>query len=87
MTDNGIDRSDVEQRVRAVFADLFGVDPAALNNDSSPDDVPNWDSLQHLNLVSTLEEEFGIFLADEDVIQMLSFGLVVDVVASAGTGS
>src|SRR5690348_13146009 len=38
-------------RVRSIFADVFQVPLEQVQPESSPDTIPNWDSLQHLNLV------------------------------------
>ena len=39
---------------------------------ASPETIPTWDSLQHLNLVLALEEEFRIQFTPEEVEQLLS---------------
>ena len=74
-----MNREDIETRVRTIFHELFGCDPASLTEDSSPDNVPGWDSMQHLNLVTSLEAEFHISLDEQQVVEMLSFGLIVQI--------
>ena len=54
------------------IAAILGVDPAALTEESSPDTVASWDSVNHLNLVMALESEFGIRLSPEDALAMRS---------------
>ena len=76
-------REEIDRRVRSVFTDLFEIDSANISTDSSPDTVSGWDSLQHLNLITTLEAEFGVSLSDEQVVEMLSFGLIVEILSSA----
>jgi acyl carrier protein len=39
---------------------------------SSPETIENWDSLNHLNLVLAIEQEFGIQLMPEEIEQLLS---------------
>ena len=39
---------------------------------SSPETIPTWDSLQHLNLVLALEQEFRIQFTPEEIEQILS---------------
>ena len=46
--------TDVEQRVRSVLADVFGLDAAAIGPDTSTDTVEGWDSLHHLTVVLSL---------------------------------
>ena len=53
--------------VARVIADVLGVDPAVVRPDSSPDTLPAWDSVQHLNLVIALEEEFGARFTPEEI--------------------
>ena len=44
--------------------------------ESSPDTIPNWDSLQHLNLVLAAEQEFNVQFSPEEIEQLLSVELV-----------
>lgn len=52
-----------------------------LNLETVPDEIaygqyPQWDSLSHLTLILTLEEEFGITIPDEDVQHLISLSLI-----------
>ena len=47
-----------EDVLKQVMATILKVDVSKIGNDSSMDNVPNWDSLHHINLVLALEEEF-----------------------------
>ena len=76
-------REEIDRKVRTIFTDLFGVEASNISTDSSPDTVPGWDSLQHLNLITSIEGEFGVSLSDEQVVEMLSFGLIVEILSSA----
>lgn len=76
-----MEKPEIEARVRTVFQNLFDVDPASVTTDSSADNVPGWDSMQHLNLITSLEQEFGVSLSDNEVVEMLSFGLIVEILA------
>jgi acyl carrier protein len=78
-----MDDAEVEVRVRQIFADLFGIDPDTLTEMTSADQIAAWDSLQHLNLVASVEEEFGIDITEQEVVEMLTFGLVVDTLRQA----
>lgn len=58
----------VERRVQRVFADIFSIPVEQLRSELSPETVANWDSLNHLNLVLALEQEFGIQFSPEETI-------------------
>jgi acyl carrier protein len=50
----------VEQRVRDVFASVFGVAPGELPQRLDPDTLSGWDSMRHVHLMIELEKAFGI---------------------------
>ena len=62
-------------RVRSIFSDIFQIPLEQVKPDSSPDNIANWDSLQHLNLVLALEQEFNVQFTPEEIEQILSVEL------------
>ena len=68
---------DVEERARGILVDVFGLDPAEVGPATSPDTVEAWDSLQHLTVVLSLEEEFDVAFDDEETVTMTSLALIV----------
>ena len=59
-------------RVQHILADIFHVPVEQITLMSSPDTIENWDSLNHLNLVLAIEQEFGVQLMPEEIDQLLS---------------
>ena len=45
------------------------------------DDVANWDSLTHMNLIVSIEDEFGIEISGDDIAEMISFESIKKTVA------
>ena len=73
---------EIWNEVRGIAADIFEVDPQALNTASSPDQVEKWDSIQHLNLVLALEGKYSIAFEPEEMEQMKNLG---EIAALVGT--
>ena len=69
----------MEDRIKKVMSDVFDIDIESINNDSSPDNIENWDSLKHMDLIVTLEEEFGIEFTDEEIVDSMSYTLIVNI--------
>lgn len=67
----------IEDRIINVMSAVFEIPPEEINDESSPDTVESWDSLNHMNLVVSLEEEFEIRFKDEEIIEMLNYSLIV----------
>jgi acyl carrier protein len=59
-----------EEKVRSLFATLLQVPPEEVRDDSRPGTLARWDSMQHLMLVSGFEEELGIDLEPEEMVEM-----------------
>jgi acyl carrier protein len=76
-----VNRDEIEQRVRGILAEVLGLDPNEVGEDTSPDTVKAWDSLQHLTIVLSIEEEFEIQLGEEDTLAVVSFPLIVATVS------
>lgn len=57
---------DIEQRIKKFIAGELGVNEADVKNESSFVDDLGADSLDTVELVMKLEEEFGVEIPDED---------------------
>ena len=58
-----------------LFAEVLGVDPSSLNDESSPDNIHEWDSLVAMMLVSAIEDRFQVQLSTKEIMKMSSIGL------------
>ena len=65
-----------EDTLKQVMATMLKVDAFTITADSSMDNMPNWDSLRHMNLVLALEEEFKVAIPDEDAGNITSYKLI-----------
>jgi acyl carrier protein len=68
-------------QVRGIAADVLQVKPKSLSAESSPESVDSWDSVQHLNLVLALEEQFGLQFDPEEMDAMKTIGTIAELVA------
>lgn len=57
-----------------LFAEILQVDPTDLNEDSSPDNVKQWDSLAAMELVAAIEEKFKVKLSTKEIMKMSTIG-------------
>jgi acyl carrier protein len=65
-----------DAKIKEIMANIFGVDATSIREDASKDNIENWDSLRHMDLVLALEEEFGVSIPDEDAANITSFALI-----------
>lgn len=67
-----------------VFADCLNVPAEALNDDSSPETVRQWDSLAAMNLVTAIEERFSVTLTTREIMSMRTIGVAREVLQRKG---
>jgi len=70
----------MEDRIKLVMSNVFDIDVNSIDNASSPDNIENWDSLKHMNLIVALEEEFDIEFDDNNIEDLLNFQLISHVI-------
>jgi acyl carrier protein len=58
------------------MAAVLGIDELSLSDESSPDTIATWDSLNHLNIILAMEQEFGIEFSPDDVMNMVNVGRI-----------
>jgi acyl carrier protein len=69
-------------KVQAAFKSAFDVDPQSITLDTSPDDVPAWDSMGHVTLASSLERTFDLTFDVDDLMEMENVRAICKVVQS-----
>ena len=72
-----MNRDEVYARLKDVFQDVFDKE-IALTDATTAADVPGWDSLNHITLIGTIEDEFDIKFPMKDVVHMKNVGELVD---------
>lgn len=73
-------REEVFQRLDKVFQDVFDDDGITVNEATTADDIEDWDSLEHINLVLAVESEFGIKFTIGETTTMHNVGEMVDII-------
>ena len=71
-------REEVFNRVQDIFRDIFDEDDMVINDKTNPDDVEDWDSLNQINLVSSIEKEFKIKFSIGELVALKDVGAMVD---------
>lgn len=67
-----------------VFTETFGARKEDLGEGFAYQAVEAWDSLGHMNLISTLEEEFDIMLDGDDIINFQSYEKGIEILKKYG---
>ncbi|HEY2163852.1 MAG TPA: acyl carrier protein [Gemmatimonadaceae bacterium] len=71
---------DILERLQPVFRDVLDSPTLVVTRGSSGLNVPGWDSLAHITLVSETEREFGIRFALGELETLKNVGDMVDLI-------
>ena len=66
----------MEDKIKEVISNMFGTPLNGINDQSSPDTIENWDSINHMKLITALEEEFDVEFTDEEILEMQNVKLI-----------
>ena len=59
-------------RLHEIVADVLGVPPASIDRTSGPRDFLQWDSAAHIDIILSLEAEYGVAFSADEMVGALS---------------
>ena len=62
-----------KENYKKIFIEALSIDTANFTENIKYNDIPEWDSIGHMTLMSALEEGFGITLETDDIVDFSSF--------------
>ncbi len=66
--------NEINERLENLLKETFQIE--RINLESSMDDIPEWDSFKHIELIIAIEEKFKIQLEYTDTTEMVSIPII-----------
>lgn len=73
-------REEVFEKLNEVFRDVFDDESIEVVDSTTAEDIEDWDSLEHINLIVAIENKFGIKFKMNEVTGLKNVGEMVDVI-------
>ena len=70
--------ADILTQLQPIFRDVLDNPQLQISRSSSASNVQGWDSLAHINLVSAIEQEFGISFTLSELQELKNVGEMID---------
>ena len=77
-----MERNDVLLMIQGVFRDILDNEDIILTEETIADDVEEWDSLTHIQLIVAIEKYFKIKFTSKEILSWKNVGEMVGAVCS-----
>lgn len=76
-----MDNKEIYERLNEVFRDVFDDEDIVVKADTTADDIEDWDSLEHITLISAVEREFKVKFKMGEISSMKNVGEMAQIIA------
>ena len=70
----------MDNQLKSILGTVFDLSADEINDETSPENVGLWDSLNHLRLITEIEKVFRIRLSMKEVRAMVSYRIIRETV-------
>ena len=70
----------MDNQLKAILGMVFDLPADEIHDETSPENVGLWDSLNHLRMITEIEKVFRIRLAQKEIREMLTYAKIREVV-------
>ena len=81
-----MDTREIFERLDRVFQDVFDDDTIHVTPKTTADDIEDWDSLEHITLISAVEREFRMKFKMGEISSMKNVGEMASIIAARVKG-
>ncbi|MBE6839978.1 MAG: acyl carrier protein [Ruminococcus sp.] len=79
-----MDRNMIIEKLTEVFRDVFDDESIVINENTTSSDIEEWDSIEHINLIGAVEDEFSLTFKMKEVSGMKNVGEMIDIICERG---
>lgn len=65
---------NIINRIQDIFRDIFDDESLEINESTNAEDIEEWDSLIHITILQTVQDEFGIEFSIDEITEMKNVG-------------
>ncbi len=77
-----MNRDEIFEQLNEVFRDVFDDESITVSDETTADDIEDWDSLEHINLIAAVEQQFGVRFNMGQIVTLKNVGEMVDLIES-----
>lgn len=75
-------KQEILSQVEEIFRDVLDNEEIVLIDATTANDVEDWDSLTHIQLIVAIEKHFGIKFTSKEILSWANVGEMIDCIES-----
>lgn len=75
-----MNKNEILKKLQDIFRDVFDNEEIELTYETVAEDIDEWDSLAHIQLIKEIEKEFGIKLSSKEILSWDDVGEMIDAI-------
>jgi acyl carrier protein len=77
-----MDKNQILEEVQEIFREVLDNEEIVLANETTADDIEEWDSLTHIQLIVAIEKHFKIKFTSKEILSWQNVGEMIDCIAT-----
>ena len=77
-----MDKNQILEEVQEIFRDVLDNEDIVLEDATTADDIEEWDSLSHIQLIVAIEKHFQIKFTSKEILSWQNVGQMIDTISN-----
>ena len=77
-----MDKNQIMTEVQEIFRDVLDNEDIELTPETMADDIEEWDSLSHIQLIVAIEKHFKVKFTSKEILSWKNVGEIVDCIST-----
>jgi len=73
-----LNRSEIQESIQLIFRDIFLDESIEITEQTSPEDIDEWDSMAHVTILTAIEAELNFQFTAEDMGECINVRMIID---------
>lgn len=77
-----MEKNQILEEVQEIFRDVLDNEDIVLANETTADDIEEWDSLTHIQLIVAIEKHFKVKFTSKEILSWKNVGEMIDCIST-----
>ena len=71
---------EIIEELQEIFRGIFDDEELVISRDTTAEDIEDWDSLTHMQLITEIEKKFGFKFTTDEIVKASDLGEFIDII-------